>query len=82
MKIVYTHTKSDTEWWWTCPPALYCSKKTEQLIVKLWHFFNGKDAYIVDPLGHRQCLYYMLRWEIPFGKVVLWFSKKEHHIEQ
>jgi hypothetical protein len=81
MKIVYHHTKSDTYDWWTCPPELICSKKAEEKLVKLWHFFNGKDAYIVDPLGHTQCLYVMLK-QIPFSRLIRLFIKKEHIYER
>ena len=78
MKIVYHHSKSDTNDWWTRPPELICSKNTEEMILNIWHKLNGENAYIVDPLGHKQALYYIFRWEIPFTKFIISFLKKEH----
>lgn len=78
MKIVYHHFESDKPDWWTSPPELICSQKTEHVILKLWHLFCGKDAYVTDPLSHTQLLYYILRWNIPFSKLIIPFIKKEH----
>lgn len=64
MQIVYHYHKDKSKevldeinHWWTCPPELICTDKEAQQLCKLWHFFNGKNAYIVDPLAHTQCLY-------------------------
>ena len=78
MKIVYHHNKSDYPNWWTCPPELICSKKTEERLLKIWHFFCGENAYVTDPLEHTQCLYYILKWNIPFSGLLMPFIKKEH----
>lgn len=65
--------------WWTCPPELFCTKDEEKKLEKLWHFFNGKNAYIIDPLGHNQCNYRMLM-ELPYliRKPILFFAHKVH----
>jgi hypothetical protein len=71
MKIVYHHYK-DLELekqdirnrWWTCPPELIVTPEEDKKLLKWWHFFNGKNAYIVDPLGATQCNYAILM-EIP-----------------
>ena len=82
MKIVYHHCKSDTSDWWTCPPELICSKDTEEIILNIWHKLNGENAYVVDPLSHKQALYYIFRWQIPFTKFIIPFLKKEHIYEE
>lgn len=65
--------------WWTCPPELFCTKDEEKKLEKLWHFFNGENAYIIDPLGHNQCNYRMLM-ELPYliRKPILFFAHKVH----
>lgn len=84
MKIIYHHYKDPQKEtldvlnnWWTCPPELECTKKQEDRIEKIWRKWNGPNAYITDPLGCKQCLYIMLS-EIPFGKLIKKFLKKEH----
>ena len=84
MKIVYHHFENITreamdkaQGWWTCPPELICNKKEEEKLIKAWKFFNGKDAYITDPLGHTQCLYVMLS-QLPLSNFIKSFIKKEH----
>lgn len=84
MKIIYHHFKDPKrelqdkiDGWWTCPPELVCTKEEEEKLLKAWRFFNGKNAYISDPLAHTQCLYIMLL-QIPFGKIIKSFIKKEH----
>ena len=65
--------------WWTCPPELFCTEDEEKKLEKLWHFFNGKNACIVDSLGHNQCNYRMLM-ELPYliRKPILFFAYKLH----
>ena len=84
MKIVYHHfadfkrelqdIKDD---WYTCPPELICTKEEEEVIVTKWRNYVGDNAYIVDPLGHTQCLYVMLS-DLPFSKIMKLFIEKEH----
>ena len=85
-KIVYWHHKDPKNEaedarhnWWTCPPTLEdLTEKQEQLLTRIW---ERNHSYIVDPLGHKQCLYIMLM-EIPFGKLISKFIKKEHRYEE
>jgi hypothetical protein len=77
MKITYYHNPGDDYSWIECPPTLDCSEKEEKILTKFWHLWNGKGAYIVDPLGHKQCLYIMLL-EIPFGKIIRKLIPSEH----
>lgn len=84
MTIIYHHWK---DWkkeiedmkkgWYSMPPELICTNKQEEKLLKVWRFFNGKNAYISDPLAHTQCLYIMLL-QIPFGKIIKSFIKEEH----
>lgn len=84
MKIVYHHHADPAKEaydksinWWTCPPELICTKEEEEKLIKKWRTYRGKNAYIVDPLGHTQCLYAMLS-ELPFSKIRKMFIAKEH----
>lgn len=84
-KIIYWHHKDPNKEandvkhnWWTCPPTLEdLTEKQERLLKKIWKI---NHSYIVDPLSNKQCLYIMLN-EIPFGKLIKIFIKKEHRYE-
>ena len=56
--------------------------KPEEIILNIWHKLNGENAYVVDPLSHKQALYYIFRWEIPFTKFIIPFLRKEHVYEE
>lgn len=85
-KIVYYHHKDPSKEmediannWWTCPPSLEgLTKKQEELLSKVWRM--GNYGYL-DPLGYTQCLYAMLR-DIPFGRLIMKFIKKEHQYKE
>ena len=68
MDIIYHHYKDPIKEendriqnWWTCPPELSCTKEEEDRLRYLWHKYTGENNYITDPLGHKQCLYIMLK---------------------
>lgn len=69
MKVIYYISRQDTKDWWTCPPALECTHDEEMRLRKIWDWWTNKE-YIVDPLSHKQCLYYMI------SRLPLWWLRK------